>query len=343
MNGEWMDGGDLWTLIPLSYHSFHSSITLILFSFHSIHSHSLSFWHFLSLYPINTHFHSIHIYITPIPYYRSLHVHFPYHWGSDGGGVNYSIHSLLHYSYSCITVTSFIHSTTICHHSLSIHSISSLSYSFHITSFIYHTSLSLPLSLDYLSLISLAILVHSLFHSIILFHSIHSHTPHIIHHSILSVLNTIYSIHLLSSPYTLHYHHVSFIDYSIHSTTHFSSNLPSLKTHSHYPSITLIYYSISIPFSILYHWPQSLHLIILFIKSYTNTQPYHIQTTIVSINHSILTTLFHSSIYLFSFHIYLTGTHYFGFFHVFRHMFFDIRTSIHKYISVFYSYIMGVS
>ena len=41
--------------------------------------------------------------------------------------------------------------------------------------------------------------------------------------------------------------------------------------------------------------------------------------------------------------IYLTGTHYFGFFHVFRHMFFDIRTSIHKYISVFYSYIMGVS
>ena len=41
--------------------------------------------------------------------------------------------------------------------------------------------------------------------------------------------------------------------------------------------------------------------------------------------------------------LYLTGTHYFGFFHVFRHMFFDIRTSIHKYISVFYSYIMGVS
>ena len=42
-------------------------------------------------------------------------------------------------------------------------------------------------------------------------------------------------------------------------------------------------------------------------------------------------------------YVYLTGTHYFGFFLVFRHMFFDIRTPFHKSLSVFYSYIKGVS
>ena len=56
--------------------------------------------------------------------------------------------------------------------------------------------------------------------------------------------------------------------YSIHSTTLSSFNTPSLKPHSHYPTITLIYYSYTIPFSILYYSPLSLHLFILFIQSY---------------------------------------------------------------------------
>ena len=220
MSGEWMDCGDLWSLIPLSSHSFHSSITLILFTFHSIHSHSLSFSHILSLYPINTHSHSIHISFSSIPYYRSLHVHSLYHCVGDGVGVNYFIYSLIHYSYSCITITSFILSTTICPHSLPIHSFSSHTYSCHITSFIYHSSFSLPLSLDYLSLISLAILFHSLFHSIILFHSVHSHTHHTIHHSTLPLLITLVSIHLLSTPYTHYYHHISFtIQYTLLNST----------------------------------------------------------------------------------------------------------------------------
>ena len=141
--------------------------------------------------------------------------------------VNYSIHLLIHYSSSSFTLTSYCLSTIICSHSLPIHSISSHSYSCHITSFIYCSSLSLPLSLDYLLLISLAILFHSLFHSIIPFHSSHSHTHHTIHHS------TLCTHHSLFYPFTI---------YTIHSTT-------------------------------------------------------------VSINHSILTSLFHSSIYLFSFHI----------------------------------------
>ena len=230
MSGEWMHGGDLWTLIPLSSHSFHSSITLILFIFHSIHSRSLSFWHFLSLYPINTHSHSIQLSISPILYHSSLHVHSLCYWVGDGGGVFYSIHSLIHYSYSAITITSYCLSTTIWPHSLPILSISSHTYSFHITSFIYCSSLSLPLLLDYLSLISLAILFHSLFHSIILFHSYHFHTHHSHHHSTLSLLNTLVSIHLLSTAYTLHCHHISFIYYSIHSTTHSSIHHHSKHT-----------------------------------------------------------------------------------------------------------------
>ena len=162
------------------------------------------------------------------------------------------MHSLIHYSSPSITVTSYCLSTTICLHTLPIYSISSQTYSSPITSFIYYTSLSLPLSLDCLSLISLAILFHSLFHSIILYHSILSHTHHTIHHSTLSLLITLVSIHLLSTPYTLHYHLISFIYYSLHSTTHSSSHTSSLKTHSHYPSITLIYYHLkSILYSIL--------------------------------------------------------------------------------------------
>ena len=278
-----MNGGDLWTLIPLSSHSFQSSITLILLAFHSIHSHTLSFCHFLSLYPVNTHSHSIHLSITSIPCYRSLHIHSLYHWVGDNG-VNYSIHSLIHYSSSCVTISSFILSTTIWPHSLPIHSISSRTYSCHISSFIYFSSLSLPFTFDYLSLISLVILVHYQFHSIILFHSIHSHIHHTHHHSILSVLNTLYSILLLSTPYTLHYHLISFIYYSIHSTTHYSYNTSSLKTHSHYPSITLIYYSFSIPFSILYYSPLSLHLFILFIQSYHH-------------QHSALSHILYNSLY----------------------------------------------
>ena len=255
-------------MVETCEHSSLSHIFLFILLSLLFYSHSLSFCPFLSLFPVNTHSLSIQLSITPIPCYRSLHIHSLYHWVGDDRGVNYSIHSLIHYSYSCVTISLFILSTTIWPHSLPIHSISSHSYSFHITSFIYCSSFSLSLSLDCLSLFSLAILVHSLFHSVIPFHSIHSRTHHSLHHSILSVLNTLFSIHLLSAPYTLHYHHISFIYYSTHSTTHSSYNSQSLNTHSHYPSITLIYYSFSIPFSILYYSPQSLHLFILFIQSY---------------------------------------------------------------------------
>ena len=182
--------------------------------------------------------------------------------------MNYSIYSRIHYSSSYITITSFILSQTISPLTLPIHSISSLPYSCRITSFIYHTSLSLPFTLVYHSLISLSILVHSQFHSINLSHSYHSHTHHSIHHYSLSVLYTLVSIHLLSTPYTLHYHHISFIYYSIHSTTLSSFNTSPLKTHSHYPSITLIYYSYTISFTILYYSPQSQLHFILFIQSY---------------------------------------------------------------------------
>ena len=195
-------------------------------------------------------------------------------------------YSLIHYSSSSITLTSFILSATIWPHSLPIHSISSQSYSCHITSFFFFTSLSLPLSLYYLSLISLAILVQSLFHSIIRSHSILSHTHLTIHHSTLPLLNTLYSIHLLSSPYTLYYHLISFMYYSIHSTTLYSSNTSSLKTHSHYPSITLIYYSYSISFSILFYLPLSLHLFILFIQSYHHEHS--------AISHTLYSSLYQS-------------------------------------------------
>ena len=90
--------------------------------------------------------------------------------------------------------------------------------------------------------------------------------------------------------------------YSIHSTTLSSFNTPSLKPHSHYPTITLIYYSYTIPFTILYYSPQSLHLFILFIQSYHHEHSPISHTLYNSLYQSFYFDISLSFFYLFSFH-----------------------------------------
>ena len=284
MSGEWMDGGDLWTLIPLSFHSFHSSITLILFTFSLIQPFliTLSYQHSFSFHSSLVHFCFI---LSFTPYTLSLSLCL-WWWRCDL--FHPFTHSLFILIYQCHFIHPFYnHLTSFTSYSFLFITFILMSYHFiHLSLFII-TSIITWLSLTHVS-------SHSCSFSIPFYHSISFYSlsyTFTIHHSELSVLNTLYSILLLSTPYTLYYHHVSFIYYSVQSTTHSSSNSSSLKTHSHYPSITLIYNSFSIPFSILYYSPLSQLHFILFIQSYHEHS---------AISHKLYTTLYQSFYFDFS-------------------------------------------
>ena len=301
MSGEWMDGGDLWSLIPLSCHSFHSSITLILFTFHSIHSLSLSFSLFLSLYPVNTHSHSIPL----------------YHSYSMLSFTTYTLSiSLSWWWLRCELFHLFTHSLFIliyhCHfiHPFDNHMSSFTSYTFHFIThilmsyhFIHLSHFIITSFITWLSLTRLS--CHSCSLSIPFYHSISffslSYTPY---YPSFYTLSTQHSRFYPFTIYTIHSTLSSQFIYILFNTLYCTLfNRLSLNTHSHYPSITLIYYSYSISFSILYYSSLSLHLFILFIQSYHHDH--------LALSHTLYTSLYQSFyfgislslFYIHSFHI----------------------------------------
>ena len=209
-----------------------------------------------------------------------------------------SIHSFTFHTHPSLSLhSSFRQPSDLIHflftpfHHTHTHFISLLSYITLHYHFLYHLTISHsslePFLFILYSILSFYIILFTLIHTI-LFITLYSL------YSTLSFLSIYYHHH------TLYYHLISFMYYSIHSSTHYSYNTPSLKTHSHYPSITLIYYSLSIPFSILFYLPQSLHLFILFILSY------HYDHSAIS--HTLYNSLYQSFYFDFSLSLFSLST-----------------------------------
>ena len=292
MSGEWMDGGDLWSLIPLSFIYF--ILLSLLFYSHSIPSIHILSYSAISYYSIlSTLFlipfisisllflsiaHSIYalfiielvmVEVWTIPFIHSFTIH---------THPSLSLHSsfrqpslLIHFLF-----TPFHHTHT---HVISLHSSYTLQYHFHYHLTISHSCL-LPFFFILYYILSFYIILFTLIHTIL------SITMNSLY-STLSILSIYYLHHTLYTIITFHSCTIQFtLLNSLHPIHHHSKHTLTIQL-LHSSTILIQYHSL------FYTTHHSLYTSSFY--SYypiiTITQPYHIHSTTVSITHSILTIL----------------------------------------------------